>query len=389
MSDETKPDLPATTEDESNTELDIVTEDAASTKLDTITDLVSALNLPLWVARNASKAFRQLCSAAVEWPAAFFKGKASERHAITEANTKITETVTDQIIQQIKVPSEYAQIAVRKHLEKIIGEQINLDKISAIAANELTEDKLNSSANQSINESNEGRSADSINQEPNGGEKKIINDDWLDNFETEARQKSTEEMQLRFGRILAGEIRQPGSYSIKAVKLLGEIDQNTAILFKKFCSACVVVGVLGIPNGEQVFDARVPSLGGSLGSNALSKYGFSLDQLNILNEYSLITSGDVPLYDYNLVSVYDYNLCIEYEDNPKLLPFQHQGKYWILSPTPERDNTPEFRLSGVMLSRIGRELFHIVDQDPMPEYTEDLKEFFAKQNLNMIEVNSP
>ena len=77
------------------------------------------------------------------------------------------------------------------------------------------------------------------------------------------------------------------------------------------------------------------------------------------------------------------------QNNPILLPFQHQGKYWILLPTPERDHTPEFRLWGVMLSRVGRELFHIVDQDPMPEYTEDLKKFFAKQNLNMIEVNSP
>ena len=264
QSDETRSELPATVENQENVSLKTVPENSAGTEVDTVTDLISSLNLPIWIVRNASKAFRQLCSAAVEWPAAFFKGKASERHAITEANTKITETVTDQIIQQIKVPSEYAQIAIGKHLEKIIGEQINLDKIFAIAANELTEDKLNSSANQSINESNEGRSADSINQEPNGGEEKIINDDWLDNFETEARQKSTEEMQLRFGRILAGEIRQPGSYSIKAVKLLGEIDQNTAILFKKFCSACVVVGVLGIPNGEQVFDARVPSLGAVL-----------------------------------------------------------------------------------------------------------------------------
>lgn len=76
------------------------------------------------------------------------------------------------------------------------------------------------------------------------------------------------------------------------------------------------------------------------------------------------------------------------KDNPVLLPFQHQGKYWILSPTPERDNTPEFRLSGVMLSRVGRELFHIVDQDPMPEYTEDLKKYLAGQKLRMVEVSN-
>ena len=106
-------------------------------------------------------------------------------------------------------------------------------------------------------------------------------------------------MQLRFGRILAGEIRNPGSYSILTLKTLGELDQNIATLFKKLCSACVV---LGIQNNEHIIDARVPSLGGDAGSNALKKYGLGFDQLNILNEYDLIIS------DYN--SWRDYNLCI-------------------------------------------------------------------------------
>ena len=120
--------------------------------------------------------------------------------------------------------------------------------------------------------------------------------------------------------------------------------------------------------------------------NALSKYGLGLDQLNILNEYSLITSGDISLHDYNLVSLYDYNLCIVYEDNPVRLPFQHQGKSWALLPLPDWDHKPKFLVSGVALSRVGRELFRIVDQYPMPEYTEDLEKFFAEQKLQMVEV---
>ena len=378
MSDETKPDLPATTEDESNAALDVVTEDIAGTDIDTVADTILSLNLPAWMLRNASKAFRQLCSAAVEWPAAIFKGKASERHAITATNTKITEAVTDQIIQQIKVPPEYAQIVLNKHMEKIIGEQLNLDNIFVIAANELKNEEVDSSINQGTSEPNEEQSADSTNQDANGSEEKAISDVWINIFETEARPQSTEEGQLLFGRILAGEIKQPGSYSIRTVKTLGELDQNTAALFKKLCSACVVIG---IQNNEHVIDARVPSLGGNAGSNVLEKYGLSFDQLNILNEYRLIIS------DYN--SWRDYNLCIMNQNNPILLPFQYQGKYWILLSTPERDNNPEFRLSGVMLSRVGRELFSIVDQDPMDQYTEDLKKFFAKQKLQMVEFPSP
>ena len=388
MPDETKPDLLATTEDEANTVLDVVTEDTVGTEIDTVVDLVSSLNLPIWIARNASKAFRQLCSAAVEWPAAFFKGKAAERQAITSSRVKIIESITDQTVQQMEVDSEYAHRAVKKYGKKIIGEQINLDKTVAIATDELKNGLPDNSTNQSTSESDQGPSTSSTNQDVNGGEEKIIDDDWLNSFETEARQKSTEDMQHRFGRILAGEIRNPGSYSIRTLKTLGELDQNIAVLFKRFCSACVVVEVLGIPNSEQGFDARVLCLGGSLGSNALSKYGLGLDQLNILDEYSLITSGDISLHDYNLVSLYDYNLCIVYEDDPVPLPFQHQSKSWALLPLPDWDHKSEFRLSGVMLSRVGRELFCIVDQDPMPEYTEDLKAFFAKQKLQMIEAPS-
>ena len=376
MSDETKPELPSTTEDETNTDLDVVPENAAGNVLEVVTNFISGLDPSTWLGRNASKAFGKLCSAPSKWYNAYFEGKAAEAHAESESRIKITEKITDQIVQNIEVDPEYAQRAGHKFAGKIIGEQINLDKISAIAANELKNEQSDNSTNQGpVSEPNEKRSADSSNQEANSGGGKVIDDDWLNSFETEARQKSTEDMQLRFGRILAGEIRQPGSYSIKAVKALSELDQDTAALFKRLCSACVVFGVFGIPNNELVIDARVLSLGGKPGSNALSKYGFSYDQLNVLNEYNLIIS------DYN--SRYDYNLCIIDKNNPALLPFQHQGRAWVLLPVSDRDNKSEFRVSGVALSRVGRELFRIVDQDPMPEYTEDLVKFFAGQKLQM------
>ena len=75
QSDETRSELPATVKNQENVSLKTVPENPAGTEVDTVTDLISSLNLPLWIARNASKAFRQLCSAAVEWPAAFFKGE--------------------------------------------------------------------------------------------------------------------------------------------------------------------------------------------------------------------------------------------------------------------------------------------------------------------------
>lgn len=364
MSDETKSELPASTEDTSKTGLDVVT------------DLALDATIPAPIRRNALKAFDRLCSALIDVPVGALERRSAEKRAESEARIKIIRENADQIAQQMKVDPEYAQIAVSKYGQKILREQVNLDNISAIAANDLQNSVHNNPTGQSTNEPNEEQSVGSTNQDVENNKEKIIDDDWLNGFETEARQKSTADMQLLFGRILAGEINQPGSYSIKAVKVLSQLDQNIAALFKKFCSVCIVYGVFGISNSEHVIDVRVPSLGGNPGSNVLSKYELGFNQLNLLNEYDLIIS------DYN--SWYDYNLCIVNKNNPVLLPFQYQGKHWALLPLPDRDNKPEFRLSGVALSRVGRELFHIVDQDPIPEYTENLNKFFGGHKLQMV-----
>ena len=363
MSDETKP-------DETKPDQLATTEDEAGSPLKVVTDFLSTLNLPDSIIPNAVKAFGRLCTAGIGWPIAYLEGKAAEIQAGTEARIKIIENIAAQINQQIKVPSEYARRTADIFAQKIIREQVNLDEISAVAANELNKAESESSTDQSTNAENE--------------EEQTINDDWLNSFEEEARQKSTEEMQLLFGRILAGEIRKPGTYSIRTVKILGELDQNVAILFKKLCSVCVVIED---PVSGSIVDARVSAFGvdprfTDPRSNALIEYGLGFENLNILNEYGLIIS------DYN--SVFPYITCVGNENHTVAASFRHQGRYWALFSLPGWDKDwKQFYLSGVALSRTGRELFAIVDQDPMEQYTEDLKKFFAEKHLQMIEVNKP
>ena len=351
MSDETKPDQLPMTEDETVNPLDVVT------------DLMLDSTIPAPIRKGAFKAFGQLCTALIDVPLGGLRRRDTEKWAEAKARIKIIGENADQIAQQMKVPPEYARRAENKFAEKIIREQINLDKTSAIAANELKAEEFHGSTDQSTD----------------SNEKKTISDDFLNSFEGEVRQKSSEEMQLLFGRILAGEIRKPGTYSTRTVKILGQLDQDAAILFKKLCSVCVVHGA---PVAKQIFDARVPTLGGAPGRNALSKYGLGFRELNILNEYGLIIS------EYN--SWHEYNLWTGNGNHPLLAPLWHQGRYWALFALPGwNKNQQQFRLTGVALSYAGRELFPIVDSDSMEGYTEELKKFFAQQHLEMLEVNRP
>ena len=91
MSEKTKPDLPATTEDEANTALDVVT------------DLALDSTIPAPIRRSALKAFNRLCSALIDVPVEALERRAAEKRAESEARIKIRDEITTQITQQIKV----------------------------------------------------------------------------------------------------------------------------------------------------------------------------------------------------------------------------------------------------------------------------------------------
>ena len=351
MSDDLTPDQLPKPEDEDES-LRGVFAKLGLTSVSTFNDWISTLNFPVQVARNVGKTLGRLCSAAVDVPVAYLERITAETRTVTEVQNNLIRENAGQIARKMNVPSEYVHRAEIKFAEKIVREQINVDKISAVAMAELQRPAPGSSTNQH---------RDSGKDEP-------ISDEFLNSFEEEARQKSSEDMQLLFGRILAGEIRKPGAFSIRTLKVLGEVEQGVAILFKRVCSLCVV---LRLPNGN-VGDARVCSLASRTRSSVLQTYGLNFPDLITLKEYGLIIT--------------DHQTRIPYIIHGESLPFQHQGRSWILLPLPETEKPEEFRLTGVALSRAGRELFPIVNQDRAEGYTEDLKRFFATQNLQMVEV---
>ena len=55
-----------------------------------------------------------------------------------------------------------------------------------------------------------------------------IEDDWLNYFARLAEDKSSEELQLLFGRILSGEIRKPGSFSLRTLLFMSTISKQEA-----------------------------------------------------------------------------------------------------------------------------------------------------------------
>jgi hypothetical protein len=98
-----------------------------------------------------------------------------------------------------------------------------------------------------------------LEQNPGAGDAKAeIEDDWLNFYARLAEDKSSEELQGLFGRILAGEIKRPGSFSLRTLQLLVTISKNDAEGVSKFLSYAidgmiVPYGGSGPTDGERLF----------------------------------------------------------------------------------------------------------------------------------------
>jgi hypothetical protein len=334
------------------------TEDAIGNLLSTVSDTVGDLvtGIPAPIRKNALRAFTRLCTAAVEYPAALIESAITERRAESSARVKLINTSVEQIAQQMQTNPEYARAAVKKFGQKIIRERVNVDQIAQIAAEEL-------------------RGEDSAKTTAETPDSAPVSEDWMSVFENEAAQMSSEEMQGLFARILAGEIRKPTTFSIRTVKILAQIDNTAAALFKKFCSLCIS---LQIPEANMVLDARVVSMG-SAGSNSLGPYGLPFDQLNVLQEYGLVIS------DYN--SWRDYRISVA-QGSTVSMPMSYLNEQWAFVQKTPAATPPEFRVIGVALTRCGKELLSVVDKLPDEQYTAALKGFFDQQDMIMTRVGS-
>ena len=205
--------------------------------------------------------------------------------------------------------------------------------------------------------------------------------DWTARFFNDVQDASNEETQLLYAKILAGEVERPGSTSIKTLSILRDLDQSTAMLFRTQCSACICLS----PDGENILDARVLSLGGDATQNSLLRFGLSFDNLNLLNEHGLIIA------DYK--SWFDLSMCIGIpttnEKNENVIvrvPFGFQNRYWILKRASHRKTSAKYKVSGVAMTKAGRELLKVVECQPVPSYGQELEKFFTSQGLIMTEV---
>lgn len=310
---------------------------------------------PDQIRKNLYKAFEQLCAGYIDVVGDQLGGADMGKSETTNDQSEIVATVEPIILKNTDGPKNYSEIATASFVARMVREQRNLDAIALHAVQELSGKLPRENAS------------------PIGNEE--VADDWLNEFESQARLKSSEEMKALFGKILSGEILKPGAFSIKTIRIISQLDRASAEFFQKFrsLSSCLKLG-------DHLVDARIISLKGSAGSNSLSEYGISYNVLSMLEEHGLISSD----FDSNI----SYSFCIAEKSIDFGPVFSFGNRNYKLIPTDLDRYPKDLRLRGVALTKAGKELFGIISPIDVEDYRKALFGYFEQLHLKLEEVTS-
>lgn len=168
-----------------------------------------------------------------------------------------------------------------------------------------------------------------------------IDRDWLNQFINVSQDVSSDQMQEVWGKILAREISNPGSFSLRSLEVLRTISKKEAEIFRQMVQFAVTVGTSSyIFEQHTIYNAK----------------GDGWEDYNDLREIGLFTPGIFGV---------TFHAC------PKCNPvFMYRNLSFKVCATKD----VEFHLDAYPLSSVGKELSKLVEITPSKEYFDKVRE---------------
>lgn len=177
---------------------------------------------------------------------------------------------------------------------------------------------------------------------------KDVNEDWLMRFFNSVQDISDEKMQLLWGKILAGEIKQPNSFSLRSLDAMTKMSKDEAQLFEKLSSYVINFrGTYAILNDD----------------NLNERYSIPYGQILALDECGIIDSSAMMSLSLGI-------------DSKTTLEVIYDSQLLIATAKDER----KIRIQIFKLTRIGMEIFKIVGCHYNNEYFGEVAKILAKEN---------
>ena len=250
----------------------------------------------------------------------------------------IERAKTEAIINRQEMEQDMLDRIEGRILHRELRKQMNIDNVARIAIEQLK------------NESN-------VSDDP-------VDEDWTIRFFNIVEDVSDEQMQLLWGKILAGEVKTPNSFSIRTIELLKNITKSEAKLFTRIANYIIT-------NENKYFIFKGDN------SDMLNNYGFTFEDRLKLIEIGLIQP------ETNLV----FKFMTYIKDVEDIFI---SGKYLIKST--KKANSPQCEIPALRLTSIGEELIKLLTITSVDNYIKDFSLYMQSKGLNIeyafiLEIN--
>jgi hypothetical protein len=219
---------------------------------DAIGDVISGIPAP--VRKGFWKAAGRLVRGLVEVPAAALETKARDIEHRQKMKEKVRAAIVKAGIARLPDHPDLADRALEHHVDEILGKQENREKVLRFAGEELQEAQRQSALPPPTEE---------------------LDDDWLNYFSGYAERATSDRARRLFGRLLAGEIRKPNSYSLFTLDLLSKISRDDAQLIVQFAPYVLGDSLIITPHVTKALTFAAGTRLGELGILAYTTIGVS------------------------------------------------------------------------------------------------------------------
>lgn len=181
-----------------------------------------------------------------------------------------------------------------------------------------------------------------------------VDEQWKTRFFSAAEEISNDDMQGLWGKILAGEVSKPGSYSLRTLEILKNLSQDEARIFQ--CAR-----YLSLDTGHILKASD---------NSAMPEFGLSYENILSLRAAGLLHDGDMQIVE----------MSIKYP--PGFAALGYNGKALLFEPTNAAEN---LSIGQYMLTGVGKELLQLIDPIPQADYLDGLAKHLMASNCLLWE----
>lgn len=157
-------------------------------------------------------ALDRLCGSLVDVPGAYVEGVSRRKRLRNQIREELMRAEGEAAIELKRADPAAGRAALDHFADDLSRKQINKEAIVLHAIEDMRE--------------HPGEDTAESDEQP-------LDDDWLNLFGNHAENASSDHLRRMWGKVLAGEIRKPGSFSLSTLRFISEIDREIATKFQE------------------------------------------------------------------------------------------------------------------------------------------------------------